>query len=120
VIHAIRPEYRRPYERLLSAIRLAAASSRDGRRARQVQGWRVFKYESKPSNGAVTYLHLFAPVLADSDYNLLTLARSLTPERLTVMTQRLHEGTIANIQVMFLRRVQTLSWRLEGQAPLPR
>jgi len=79
---AIRPDRTADFERVLTRLREALATSPDASRRRQAEGWHVIRLRTMLPDGNAGYVHVIHPVVRDVDYSVMrTLYDAFPKER---------------------------------------
>jgi hypothetical protein len=77
---AIKPDKTGDFERVMSKLRDALASSAEPGRRQQAAGWKVMKVDKPMPDGNIVYVHIINPVTAGADYSVMQALYDAFPD----------------------------------------
>ncbi|HVT48662.1 MAG TPA: hypothetical protein VHD57_12785 [Vicinamibacterales bacterium] len=89
----VRPDRAADFEAIAERLDDILSRATDPLRAKQAQGWHIFKSTETPKD-AVVYLFFFDPAVVDADYDPMKLVAEGAPDQAADLYRRLRDDVI--------------------------
>lgn len=94
VYHAIKADKTADFESVMTRLRDLLAVSGNEVRRRQGAGWRVFRQATPLADGAVLYVSLLDPVVANAEYDVPRLLAEAAPAEAAQLYQQFRDAHV--------------------------
>jgi hypothetical protein len=110
VFHAIKPDKTADFEAVMARLRDVLAASTNEVRRQQAAGWRVYRQTAPLANGAVLYVSVLEPVIANAEYDVARLLAEAAPSEAAQLYEQFRDAHVEpTVQASNLSLVLTLA-----------
>lgn len=94
IFHAIKADKTADFEAVMTRLRDVLAVSGSDVRRKQAAGWRVYRQTTPLANGAVLYVSVLEPVVANAEYDVARLLAEAAPTEAAQLYEQFRDAHV--------------------------